>query len=54
MSAGPDDNLRRVEIVVSLWIRDDADVVEVVQEMDYHFTHAAIVDSCIEDILTEI
>ncbi len=51
MSAGPDDNLRRVDIVVSLWIDEDADVVEVVQEMDYHFKHAAIVDSCIEDIL---
>ncbi len=53
MSAGPDDNLRRVDIVVSLWIDEDADVVEVVQEMNYHFKHAAIVDSCIEDILTE-
>ena len=54
MSPGPDDNLRHIEIVVSLWIRDDADVQEVVQEMDYQFKHPAIVDTCIEDINTEI
>lgn len=54
MSSEPDDNLRRIEIQVSLWIRDDADVLEVIQEMDYHFKHEAIVDSCIEDIITEI
>ena len=54
MSAGPDDNLRRVEIVVSLWIRDDADVQDVVGDMDYSFDHPAIRNTEIVDILTEI
>jgi len=45
---------RRVDIVVSLWIDEDADVMEVVQEMDYQFDHPAIKDTCIEDIITEL
>lgn len=54
MSAGPDDNLRRIEVVVSLWIRDDADVIAVMQEMDHSFTHKAIKEYSIEDIVTEV
>ncbi len=45
---------RRVDIVVSLWIDEDADVAEVVQDMDYEFRHPAIKDTCIEDIITEL
>ena len=36
---------RRVDIVVSLWIDRDVDVEEVLQEMDYEFTHPAIKDT---------
>jgi len=48
------ENKRMIEIVVRLWIDEDADVMEVVQDMDYEFRHPAIKDTCIEDILTEI
>ena len=44
---------RTIEIIVRLEIDEDADVAEVVQEMDYQFDHPAIKDTCIEDILTE-
>ena len=36
---------RRIDIVVSLWIDRDVDVEEVLQEMDYEFTHPAIKDT---------
>lgn len=45
---------RRVDIVVSLWIDEDADVIEVMQEMDHSFTHKAIKEYSIEDIVTEV
>ena len=45
---------RKVEIVVALWIDDDADIQEVVQEMDYTFEHPAIKETEIVDIVTEI
>jgi hypothetical protein len=45
---------RKVEIVVALWIDDDADIQEVVQEMDYTFDHPAIKDTEIVDINTEV
>jgi hypothetical protein len=45
---------RKVELVVALWIDDDADIQEVVQEMDYKFDHPAIKDTEIVDINTEI
>lgn len=48
------DTLRKVEIVVSLWIDEDADVQEVVSNMDYSFEHPAIGDTEIVDIITEI
>jgi len=44
---------RTIEIIVRLEIDEDADIAEVVQEMDYQFDHPAIKDTCIEDILTE-
>ena len=43
---------RRVDIVVSLWIDRDVDVAEVLQEMDYEFTHPAIKDTEIVDVKT--
>ena len=45
---------RTIEIVVRLEIDEDADVQEVVSEMDYSFNHPAIKDTEIVDILTEI
>ena len=43
---------RTIEIIVRLEIDEDADIAEVVQEMDYQFDHPAIKDTCIEDIIT--
>jgi hypothetical protein len=45
---------RRVDIVVSLWIHEGADVTEVLQEMNYEFYHPAIRDTEIIDVNTEI
>jgi len=45
---------RRVDVVVSLWIDEDADVTEVIQEMDYHFEHPAIKETELVDINTEV
>ena len=46
--------MRDIEIVVRLSIDEDADVQEVVSEMDYTFFHPAIKDTEIVDIVTEI
>jgi hypothetical protein len=43
-----------VQVIVTLWLRDGADVQEVVSEMDYDFKHADILDMEISDINTEI
>jgi hypothetical protein len=43
-----------VQVVVTLWLRDGANVQEVVNEMDYDFTHTDILDIEISDINTEI
>lgn len=48
------DNLKCVELLVRIWIDEDADVMEVVQDMNYEFRHPAIKDTVIEDIITEI
>ena len=45
---------RKVEVIVALWIDEDADISEVVQEMDYSFDHPAIQETEIVDINTEI
>lgn len=42
-----------VEIVVRLTVRADADIQEVVSEMDYSFKHEMILDTEIRDIITE-
>lgn len=44
-----------VEIVVRLTLADDVNVTEVLQEMDYSFTHeSAIIDTEIIDVSTEV
>jgi hypothetical protein len=45
---------RKVEVIVALWIDEDAGVEEVLQEMDYSFDHPAIQETEIVDINTEI
>lgn len=45
---------RRVDVLVSLWVDEDADISEVVQEMDYTFFHPAIRETEIVDLYTEI
>lgn len=44
---------RTIEVVVRLQIDEDADVQEVVSEMDYSFVHPAIKDTEVVDVLTE-
>jgi len=48
------DNKTPVQIVVTLWLDEDADVQEVVSEMTYSFDHPKIFDTEIRDINTEI
>lgn len=43
-----------VQVVVTLWLDADADVNEVISEMDYDFRHSHIVDMEIREINTEI
>lgn len=45
---------RRVDIAVSLWIDRDVDVAEILQDMDYEFTHPAIKDTEIVEANTEV
>lgn len=45
---------KRIEVLVALWIDEHADIQEVIQEMDYSFSHAAIGDTEIIDVYTEI
>lgn len=46
--------MRTIEIVVRLTLDEDADVGQVVSEMDYQFTHEAIQDTEVVDVHTEI
>lgn len=54
----PQDDLMQdemvIEITVALRIRADADIQEVVSEMDYDFKHDMILGTEIRDINTEI
>jgi hypothetical protein len=45
---------RTIEVVVRLTINEDADVQEVISEMDYDFSHEAIQLTEIVDVNTEI
>ena len=45
---------RVIEVVVAVTVRGDADVAEVVSEMDYEFKHEMIRDTEIRDVLTEL
>lgn len=48
------DELRPVQVIVTVWIQPDADVQEVISDMDYSFVHKDIHDYEIRDINTEI
>jgi hypothetical protein len=45
---------RTIEVIVRLTINADADIQEVISEMDYDFTHDAIISTEIVDVNTEI
>ena len=49
-----DDEYRRIELTVAVWIKEDADPQDVISEMDYTMTHDHIVDTEIVDINTEV
>ena len=42
-----------IEVVVAITVRGDADISELISEMDYQFTHDAIIDTEIRDVFTE-
>jgi|694.fasta_scaffold94459_6 hypothetical protein len=44
---------RTIEVLVRLTIDEDADIPEMVAEMDYEFTHTAIEDTEIIDVYYE-
>lgn len=44
---------RMIELLVRVWIKEDAEVMEVVNDLDYSFTHEAILDTVIEDVFYE-
>jgi hypothetical protein len=48
------EEYRRIEVTVAVWIKEDADPSDVVSEMDYHMTHPDIVDTEVVDINTEV
>lgn len=45
---------RTIEVVVRLTVLEDADIQEVISEMDYDFSHEAIQLTEIVDVNTEI
>lgn len=45
---------RVIEVVVAVTVRGDADISEVISEMDYQFKHEMILDTEIRDVLTDI
>ena len=47
-------DVRVIEVVVAITVRGDADISEVISEMDYQFKHKLILDTEIRDILTEV
>jgi len=49
-----DEEYRRIEVTVAVWIKEDADPSDVVSEMDYNMTHDDIVDTEVVDINTEV
>jgi hypothetical protein len=46
--------MRTIQVLVSLNVEDEADVSELIAEMDYSFTHPAIIDTDIIDVYTEV
>lgn len=48
------DDLVPVQLVVTVWVYPDANLQEVLSEMDYNFVHPKIFDSEIREVNTEI
>ena len=45
--------MRTIEVVVKITMLEDADIGQVISDMDYEFTHPAIKDTEIVDVLYE-
>ena len=43
-----------IEVVVAITVRGDADISELISEMNYQFTPDAIIDTEIRDVFTEV
>ena len=43
-----------VQVIVTLWLREGCDAQEVINEMDYDFKHADVLDMEISDVNLEI
>jgi hypothetical protein len=43
------DNLQRLDFTVSVWVNTE-DYTDIIENMDYEFTHPAIVDVEIVDV----
>lgn len=48
------DDYQTVEVVIRVKIKADADVQEVISEMDYDLDHPAILDTEVIDVNTEL
>lgn len=48
------EDYQTVEVVVRVKIKPDADVQEVISEMDYEFDHPDILDTEVVDVNTEV
>lgn len=53
MSKRDRSNWQRIEVTVSIWIDEDADPVDVFENMGYEYTHPKIRDTELTDFNTE-
>lgn len=44
-----DEDFKLIELKVRVWVRPDADLQEVVDEMDYTIKHSDVIDTEIAD-----
>lgn len=47
-------NTRAIEVIVEIEVLEDADIQEVISEMDYKFEHPMIVGTEIRDVFTDL
>ena len=46
--------MKQVRVITTLYLEDDADIEEVINEMDYSFVHKSILESDIFDYYVDI